>query len=252
MEKITIYTCITDGYDVLQQHYPVPDGFDLICFVPHGCKKSEAECGWKIKELPELELDAHMLSRFPKLLPHKVLPDGWSLWIDGNIRILDGELYDICRRLQEKGGAYAGIAHPFSDCAYAEALTCIKDRRDSLERLSKAVKFLRSKSYPEHAGLMENNIILRLHSNETIRKFDEMWWDCLQKYSRRDQILHGWCLRECGIKPELILPAGTSVRDFDGVEYLLHPKNHHGWIYKALKYIPGNIEGLILKIIGKI
>ncbi len=176
MEKITIYTCITGAYDALQRPYPAPEGFDLVCFVAHGCKKSETEGGWRIVELPELELNNHMISRFPKLLPHKVLPEGWSLWIDGNIRILDGRIYDICRGLQEKGCTYAGIVHPISDCAYEDAIACIKDRRDSLHRLAKAVRFLRSESYPEHAGMMENNMIFRHHSDAAIRELDELWW----------------------------------------------------------------------------
>lgn len=252
MEKTIIYTCITGGYDVLQQPAVTAEDFEFICFVPKGSKKSEKEGVWKIEELPLEMKSAHILSRYPKLNPHEVLPSTaqYSLWMDGNIRIKDSSLFDICRTLRERKVQYAGIKHPFSDCAYEEARKCLKDRRDSLCSLAKTVKFLKRSGLPAHAGLMENCIIFRSHNDPAVMEFDCRWWDCLQKYSRRDQLTHTLCLRSIpAMKREYIFPEGVNVRNFPGVEYIKHPGKSLNWIQRKFKYGMNKPEGLILKLV---
>ena len=246
---VTIYTCIIDGYDTLQQPYLPADGFEFICFVRKGSMKLERVGAWKIVELPYDWDDRVLLSRSPKMNPHSLLPEDseWSLWIDGNVRIKDDSLYRICRDLVSRDVKYAGIRHPFTDCPYEEAEKCLKDRREKFFSLLRLVRVLRKNGVPEHSGLTENNIIFRKHNDEAVVNFDRWWWECFIRYTRRDQLVHTLCLRDTPeLETEDLLPEGISSRNFEGVELIRHPAPQLNWIQRKLKYGLNKPEGFIL------
>ena len=250
MEKIIVYTCITGGYDSLQQPYLPADGFEFICFVQKGARKQERVGAWKIEEIPYDWKDMTLLARSQKLNPHAVLPEDshWSLWIDGNIRITDDSIYRICRDLQARDVKYAGIRHPFSDCPYEETVKCLRDRREKLGKLLKIVTFLRRNGLPEHSGLMETNVIFRKHDDEAVVAFDLWWWECLVKYSNRDQLTHTFCLRDTPqLSYEYLLPEGVTARNFPGLEYIRHPAPQPGWLQRKLKYGLNKPECFLLR-----
>lgn len=255
MEKIIIYTCITGGYDSLKQPLATAEGFEFICFVQKGMKNAEYDGVWKLEEIPFEWDDLQLLSRFPKMNPHSVLPEDihWSLWMDANIRITDGSIYQLCRGFQERGVKYAGVKHPFNDCAYSEALKCLYDRRDSLGNLLKTIKFLRKNHLKEHAGLMENNLIFREHFDPAVEEFDKWWWECMVLHSHRDQLTHTFCLLDTpSLKAEYLLPEGVTARNFPGLEYTGHPKKELDWWHRKMKYGLNKPEGLILKFYTRI
>lgn len=250
MEKIIVYTCITGGYDTLMQPYLPADGFEFICFVGKGEKKAEKVGVWKIEEIPFDWDDRQLVSRYPKINPQSALPENsrWSLWIDGNIRIKDGSIYELCRDLQRKCVRYAGIRHPFNDCVYEEAVKCLVDRRDSFHNIFKTVRFLRKNAFPEHAGLMENNIIFRSHNDEAVVRFDRWWWECFLALSHRDQLTHSFCLKgTTELQADLLFPEGITARNHRGLEYVLHPKPELNWIQRKLKYGLNKPEAAILR-----
>ena len=250
MEKIIVYTCITGDYDVLLQPYLPAEGFEFICFVKKGTKRQEHIGAWRIEEIPFDWEDNTLLARSQKLNPHTALPEGseWSLWIDGNIRLVDGSIYERCRELQAADVKYAGIRHPYSDCVYEEAVKCLRNRRESLCKLLKIVHFLRKNNVPEHAGLMETNMIFRKHCDEAVIEFDRWWWECLVKLSNRDQLTHTFCLRDtASLEYDYLFPEGVSTRNFPGVEYIKHPSEKLSWIQRKLKFGLNRPETFILK-----
>lgn len=250
VEKIIIYTCITGGYDKLQQPFAPPEDFEFVCFVRKGAKTGDFEGVWRIEEIPYDWDDNTLLARSQKLNPQAVLPEEsvWSLWIDGNIRIVDDSIYRICRKLQADDVKYAGICHPFRDCSYEEACRCLKDRRETLPRLLRVVKFLRKNNFPEHAGLMETNLIFRKHNDPAVVEFDLLWWDCLVKHSRRDQLTNMLCIKNTpSLDVEYLLPEGVTSRNFPGLEYVRHDVPELNWLQRKLKYAPNRIEVPILR-----
>lgn len=248
--KIIIYTCITGGYDNLQQPAGPPEDFEFICFVRKGTKMAERIGVWKIEEIPFDCDDQQLLSRFPKLNPHSALGEAsqWSLWIDGNIKIVSGEIYELCRDLARRDVKYAGIKHPSSDCAYDECVRCLHDRRDTFRNLLRTVLFLRRMKLPYHAGLMENNVIFRKHNDPDVVKFDRRWWECVVNYSHRDQLTHTVCLLDIpALKTEYIFPEEVTARNYPGLQYLKHPTKELSWLRRKLKYGPNRIECPLLK-----
>lgn len=262
--RILIYTAITGGYDLLQQPAFEPHGFDFVCFVSRGMKKSEFEGVWKIEEIPYGWDDNTLLSRSQKMNPHTVLPEGYdySVWMDGNIRILDESFFDVCRALRDEGVLYAGVKHPFRDCVFEEIPCILRDRRESLRTLLSAVTFLRRHHMPEHYGLMETNIIFRQHNHPDVVEFDRWWWECFLNFPRRDQLTQNFALwdtaalnleyrkflaGDCCSRVRHFFKDGMSARNFPGLEYLKHPSPALGWAQRKLKYGMNKPELLILR-----
>ena len=95
--KRVIYTCITGGYDKLRQPEVLDGDFDYICFTDAVGRSEEGV--WQIRPIPYSCDDPTRLSRYVKLLPHKVLGEyDESLWIDANIAIRGNGIYDAVRR----------------------------------------------------------------------------------------------------------------------------------------------------------
>lgn len=225
MEKIIIYTCITGGYDSLQQPFLPAEGFEFICFVERGAKREERVGAWRIEEIPYGWNDDALLARSQKLNPHAILPEdsGWSLWIDANIRIVDDSIYRLCRELQAGNVPYAGIAHPSCDCAYEEAVRCMKEGRDGIWRLVGAVTFLRRAGVAEHSGLQDTSLIFRKHGDPAVMELDLWWWECLVHVSNRDQLTQVFALQDTpALSVSPLFPQGVSVATFSGLEKVVH------------------------------
>lgn len=221
--RIAIYTCIIGRYDELRQPFPAPDGFDFICFVGKGEAHAERDGVWEIRELPVSLGNATLDSRWPKMHPHSLLPEyEFSVWIDGNIEILDSTLYDAALRKAEEGRMYCGVPHPSRDCVYEEAKKCRDMRYISYFKLAVIWISLFLGGVKRHAGLLENNLIFRRHLAPEIVALDEMWWDKVLHFCRRDQLSLGLCMKRSGISPDLFLPNGGNTRNCAGFKYLLH------------------------------
>lgn len=255
MEKITIYTCITGNYDKLLQPCLPADGFDFICFVRHGTKTRDYDGVWKIEEIPYTWEDNRLLARSQKLNPQSVLPKDchWSLWIDGNIKITNDNIYKVCRELQQKNVKFAGIHHPFSDCVYQEAAKCLSDRRESMFRVFRVVAALRKAQVPEHAGLMETNLLFRKHNDPAVLEFDRKWWEYLVRYTNRDQLTQVMALRETpSLQVDYLFPPGISSRNYDGLEYVRHPSPQLSWFQRKLKFGLNKPKCLLLNLYSRI
>ena len=91
MNKIVVYTCITNNYDSLKEIKYVEEGVSYICFTDNDKLTSKT---WKIvyldSNLIDLNLSFVTQQRFIKLCPHKLdcLKNyDISVWIDANIII---------------------------------------------------------------------------------------------------------------------------------------------------------------------
>ena len=225
MDKIAIYTCIVGGYDELQQPAVVEDGFDFICFVGYGEKHPERDGVWEIRELPLLATSgvATLDARWAKMHPHELLPDyACSVWIDGNIALLDGSLYEAVRAKMASDVQYSGVPHPDRDCTYAEARKCFDMRYLTLGGLLGVWLYLWICGLPRHAGLMESNLVFRRHPDPAVTAFCERWWRLIMNLSRRDQLSLMLCLRRCGLRWDDRLLDGLNTRNHPGFKYLLH------------------------------
>lgn len=224
MERTAIYTCITGGYDRLIQPSVTDGNFDFICFVGPGEKTAGTDGVWQIRELDAaLSLPPAALSRWPKLNPHKVLPEyEWTLWIDANVGITGEAFYEQVLSAEAGGTLWTGFRHPFRDDVREEVWRCYANDRISFREAVSVLRFLRSKGFPRHCGLLENNVILRRSLDGTVVRVDEMWWESYRSLSRRDQLTLGLCFRECGLEPDVFRPEDVSARNHPALSYNPH------------------------------
>ena len=221
--KTAIYTCITGGYDSLKQPRATSCDFDFICFVGSGEKTCERDGAWIIRELPKPEFEMRYLSRYVKTHPHEFLPEyEASVWMDGNIEVLDGSVFEAAEAALDAGHLFCGVPHPTRDCVYQEAKKCRDMRYISYLDLARIWATLFVNGVPRHAGLTETNLLFRRHADPRMVRFDEMWWDKILHFCRRDQLSFLWCVRSCGITVNDFLPDGKNTRNHPGLKYHLH------------------------------
>lgn len=250
-----IYTSIVGGFDDLLQPKCIDDSFDYICFVRRGQSELNRQGIWQIKEIPFDSPDNRLLSRFPKLLPHKVLSKyDYSLWLDGNVSINEQRFYDIVNEKIADGVIYSGVNHWGRDCAYDEAAGIANKVKEPLLSLARTIRFLKKQHFPKHYGLYENNVIFRKHNDSTIVNFDNLWWDLFCKYAKRDQLCHPYCYRKFGIEFDYLLPKEYCARNHPYFKYVKHqiiPEEQSG-IDKFWYDVKRKTNVLILNILSSL
>lgn len=185
-KKIAVYTAIMGGFDSLQDPLIVTPGIDYICFTDNKKLKSKV---WNIKVIEDSIIDSRKIARNIKINPHLYLPTyEYSIWVDGNILILKDLTPIIEDFFYKEDGNIATFKHFSRNCIYEEALVCSILKKDTIENIYKQIKFCVDNKYPTQNGLAETNVIFRKHQDRDVVKFMELWWDCVDKNSIRDQL----------------------------------------------------------------
>lgn len=233
MKKFAVYTCITGGYDAPPAHAALCPDADYWCFVGQGEKRQEWLGEWRVVELPFCSGEAVRDARRAKLLPHRLLPDyEYTLWVDANIGIMDPEFYALLQRKMTEEVPLSGLWHPFTDCAYEEAVRVVHSWRERLCRVLRTVHFLRREHFPHHFGMFETGVMLR-HNTPEVREFCERWWWMLSRFSHRDQLSFPYCMWKSGFSWDSLLPPGQGVRNHPWFRYDRHTEaapSHQGFI----------------------
>ena len=242
MNTKVIYTCLTGGYDDLLQPTVIDNNFDYICF---SNDITEDNVGvWQIKKIPFETDDNSRLSRYPKILPHKVLSEyGYSVYMDANIQIIGQEFYDIVNKKIEEGVLIAQVSHLERDCVYEEIRTAYCRNKVDFFSAYKTIKYLKSGKYPKHNGLYENNIILRNNKKKKVVNISENWWNEFCRYSKRDQfslVYVYW--KAMSYKPDLLFGEKFNARNVDFLSFTINHKNQ----YKTIPYMIRRICSVII------
>lgn len=161
---ITLYTSICEGKDIpVEQDYPISRFIDAYD---------------KFK-------DPRRNSRIHKILPHKYIESEYSIYIDGNMKLLIPPEEVIRRYMQ--GYDMALFAHGVRDCIYDEAMECAKLKLDDPEIIIEQAKYYEDHEYAKHKGLLQGGFIVRRNNTRT-QAFNEAWWADYCRFSRRDQL----------------------------------------------------------------
>lgn len=134
-------------------------------------------------------------SRVPKILTHQFVDTDYSLWIDGNLKLLipPEELL-----IYLKDHDIAMFKHPTRDCLYDEAMECARQRLDDPETIINQVKKYEVEGFGKNRGLCEGGFILRRHT-ERVERFNNAWWSEYSRHSVRDQVSMFYALDKAGL-----------------------------------------------------
>lgn len=185
--KKVIYTCITGKYDGLIESNAVNDGYDYVCFTDNLNLKSDV---WDVRPLPDevKGLSQVKKQRYIKINAHKFLSEyDLSVWVDGNV-LVRGDINELLNEVLIPDCSIYVPKHPSRDCIYSEAKVCVSMKKDVSENITPQMKRYKKEGFPEKYGLLQSNIMIRLHNNEDCIRLMELWSDEVVNGSHRDQL----------------------------------------------------------------
>jgi hypothetical protein len=186
MEDIIVYTCITNGKDTLK-NYTDEEGIRYICF-----NDGTVDITGNWEDYPILDHykfeDPRRTARYHKINPSIVLPEHtWSVWIDGSL-IPKVRIDSLINFLKNKpNGEYGVRPHPGWNCIYNEAGAIIHYGFEDKDIINTVVNKYKSEGFPENFGLHETGVLVRKNTPENMA-FDNLWWEQVSQYSKRDQM----------------------------------------------------------------
>lgn len=213
MKKFAIYTACIGGYDSITQPLVIDERFDYILFSDD---VSETHVGvWQVRKVDYKNGDKTRIARWVKTHPHVLLSQyNATLWIDSSLQIRSLDVYkrfielkNICE--------IAALVHPERDCIYDEAYFVSNRAMGPVEHDYTSIEWchkLWKEKYPRHYGLCETGVLFRMNS-EQIEKMNEVWWNCIENYSKRDQLSFNYALWKCNLKYEPFLKKKEDVRN---------------------------------------
>jgi len=216
--KPIVYTCIYGNYDNLK---PQPDiGADYICFTDNPNLKSET---WDVRYEPIYQhLHPRLRAKFHKLIcPFDTL----SLYIDGNIEIVDPNIFDELSNFLHNG--WATYIHPSGrDCIKSELTESLAFEKYDGQPMREQVDYYFEKGMPEHYGLWACGIMLR---DGKFEDFGSKWMLENLAFSYQDQISLPYLVWKEKFPLDTIRLNQYACFDDPGTElFKILPHNHNG------------------------
>ena len=228
MKKV-IYTILVGKYDDLLQPLAIDKSFDYICFSNDFSEKTIGV--WNIRKIPFSDADNTRVSRYAKLLPHKVLEEyDYSLYIDANIQITGSEFYRFVNQRILEGVLIAQVPNIFRDCIYKDIEIAYRRRKVNLRGAMRQYGHLKQEGFPEHFGLFENNVLLRKHNDPSVVDMSEAWWKEYCDYTHRDQFSLMYVYWKKNYMPDYLLGEGKNARNVTFLQLTPHPKKKTFWL----------------------
>lgn len=226
MKRFVIYSAIVGGYDDILQPSIIDDRFDYILFT-NEIKESKVGV-WQIRPIKYFNKDNTRICRFVKTHPETLLSYyEVSIWIDSNIQILSSYFYDRIIELDRQDIPISSMWHPVRHCIYEEAFACINMMVEHERIVVDWCHQLRKENYPRNNGLCETNVMYRKHQRPIVQKGDELWWDCIENYSRRDQLSFNYVLWKLNIPCNFFFGDGLNARNTSHLRVVVHKDTHH-------------------------
>lgn len=206
MNKFVVYTAIVGNYDEINQPKLVDDRFDYVLF---SNDISQERVGvWQVRNIPYFNEDKTRIARWVKTHPEELLKDyDASLWMDGSLIVRTKYVYDRFVELYSSNVYVSSMWHDQRDCVYDEAVEVVILGLEHEKVVIDWLRRLKKDKYPEHNGLFETCVLYRRHLNYRIIELDNLWWKCINSFSRRDQLSFNYSLWKKGIEcPFFFLP----------------------------------------------
>ena len=191
---VTVYTAVAGGYDKVrpprkataQRHVLFTDTADRVS-------------GWEIRPFDTVLADPTRTAKAPKVLAHRYAGEGdWSIWVDGNVELI-APAQTLTAEVERAGCSIGLFRHPERYCAFDEAVTCIKRGKDEAETIAAQLARYESEGFPRQFGLAECNVIVRRHNDPIVKLAMEIWWEEIEKGSKRDQLSFNYALWRAGL-----------------------------------------------------
>ena len=213
------------AYDDILQPRVVDDRFDYILFSNDITTKTVGI--WQIRPITYNNADNTRICRYVKTHPEELVP-GYeaSVWIDSSIQILTPHFYKIVVELYQQGILFSSMWHPVRKDIYEEAFAVVNMMVEHERVVVDWCHRLRNEKYPRLSGLCETGVLYRKHTNLS-RETNELWWQCIDNYSRRDQLSYTYALWKKNISIHYMFGEGKNARNTEHLKLEEHKDLHH-------------------------
>lgn len=226
MNKICVYTCITGDYDNLKEIKKVEKNIDYYCFTNNPKIKSKT---WNVVYINNDGLDNHRLSRKIKILGHAIINDyEICVWQDASI-VFNKSITNFVNNHYDKNKDIMCVPkHHCRSSVKEEAKACVELKKDSKEVINKLLYFYKKEKFRDNLGLFENAIFIRNNRNDLLNETMKVWFQIIEKYSKRDQLSLTYAAYKTGLK---ITPINIVVWNNKWFNAL--PHNSYGKTYNV-------------------
>ncbi|MBQ6888597.1 MAG: hypothetical protein IJN54_13915 [Lachnospiraceae bacterium] len=173
--KGVVYTCLVKD----EARLPLPEyrnvAWDYICFTNRQDLAGKTAGMWEFRLIREEE-QQHKAETFYKykVKPWEVLPEyDYSIWIDPQVQIV-GPL-EQWYKIYGRNASFLGFPAYDKDDIYTSVSTTMTEDDRNIELRWKLLQY-RKEGFPEHYGLINTNLMLRSHRDETLNQVMRDWW----------------------------------------------------------------------------
>ena len=210
--RITIYSCITNGYDEIpDEHYYDPD----IRYVMFTDGSIEHKGAWEFRDIPITHDCPLRLSLYPKIMQHKLFSEGDRVvWIDG-CYVMTEEYVQYTKKLFENH-TRVHMRHPMSFTYYEEIAESYIASYNTVEDIINITKTADNIGF--NFRKYTNPILASFWNTVGNAEFNELWWHLSQVSTRCDQIAFVVAKQITGLEWYTIdwLESGVNFRGVDG------------------------------------
>ena len=210
--RITIYSCITNGYDEIpDEHYYDPD----IRYVMFTDGSIEHKGAWEFRDIPITHDCPLRLSLYPKIMQHKLFSEGDRVvWIDG-CYVMTEEYVQYTKKLFENH-TRVHMRHPMSFTYYEEIAESYIASYNTVEDIINITKTADNIGF--NFRKYTNPILASFWNTVGNAEFNELWWHLSQVSTRCDQIAFVVAKQITGLEWHTIdwLESGVNFRGVDG------------------------------------
>ena len=75
--------------------------------------------------------------------------------------------------------------------------------------------------------MLETNVMFRKHHTTLTKEVNKMWWNCIDKFSRRDQLSFNYVLWKLGISCNYFFGVGKNARNTKNMQLVMHQNMRH-------------------------
>ena len=193
----TIYTAsFGQRVNVIKPSISQPEDVRFIAYVDDPAIHS-TDSNIEYRRPVHLDDNKRRQARWHKCNPHLLFPDAdYSLWTDANFQVTTNVIKLI--RIYLDNSVLCTFKHPWRNCIYKEAKTCIALRNDDPKIIQAQMEKLHSEGYPANNGLAATGMMLRRNTVSTVN-FNQLWWNMIENGSQRDQLSFDYACWKLGL-----------------------------------------------------
>ena len=202
--RIAVYTCITNGYDLLRE----PTCIDEFCdyyFITDNNEHPRKDTVYKyldIKDIvPKGISSPKDQNRYCKMHGYSIFSDyKYSVYVDGSLQII-GKISELIAAIGKYGVGFH--SHPYAEDPYVEMLHLSLIERVLVNEARPVAQKFAEEGFPREYGSVEGGLIVCDNSNPVAREILNNWYENYMRFqAKRDQIYLPYTLFKMGISVE--------------------------------------------------